>query len=602
MSENGKTVTLLSAFVLATLFAAGTGRAQPANSGNAPAPTLVYAEQGWLDADRDAFYTTSQGSSMMPYVWFRALQRLDANESFGGDKLQRYGYLPNERPKKNFEDLPVGFVVNGDLRTGDLGMTCAACHTGQIEYQKDGATKLLRVDGAPANADFQQFLTDLVAAARATLMDNTRFDAFARAVLGPSFSTGKANSLRTDFKAWVTEFGDFMDKSLPPSPWGPGRLDAFGMIFNRVTALDLGKRENFRAADAPVSYPFLWNASRQDRTQWNGAVPNGLYIHALGRNTGEVFGVFARFKPDRRFFSPVVSYLKTNSVEFGGLQTLEEKIVKLKPPPWPSDFPFDPMLARQGAGLFNMHCKSCHSDGQTEEEKSKEVPGAWRTLVKAVGTDPKLVENAKRMVDPGILRGQPAALPPVTRLLGNPATAQDVLGVAVVGTLAQRALKDGAAPSQFQQSAFGRALKDDMDRFSSGPKFNPARVDQALKFLKANLDFLFTRPPTDNEGAAYESRALHGIWATAPYLHNGSVPNLWELLKPAKDRKMSFLAGNRVYDPENVGFMTDKSPFKNAAFTVDPANANGNGNGGHEYGSNLSENERRAIVEFLKTY
>jgi hypothetical protein len=70
-----------------------------------------------------------------------------------------------------------------------------------------------------------------------------------------------------------------MDISLPAAtPWGPGRLDAFGMIFNRIAARDLEIRDNFKVADAPVRYPFLWNASRQDRTQWNGGVRNGLYI------------------------------------------------------------------------------------------------------------------------------------------------------------------------------------------------------------------------------------------------------------------------------------------------------------------------------------
>ena len=132
--------------------------------------TLVvsYASQGWSDADRNTFYTTGQGSHMMPYAWFKALQRLDINEPFAADQLQRYGYLANERPN-NREGLPVGFVLEGDAASGQLGMTCAACHTGQLEYQKDGVTYALRIDGAPANADAQQFLTDLTAASRATL-------------------------------------------------------------------------------------------------------------------------------------------------------------------------------------------------------------------------------------------------------------------------------------------------------------------------------------------------------------------------------------------------------------------------------------------------
>jgi hypothetical protein len=214
-------------------------------------------------------------------------------------------------------------------------MTCAACHTGQLEYQKDGVTRVLRLDGAPTHADFQAFLTDLTAAARATLTQDERFTAFAKAVLGSGYSTTKAGPLKTSFKKWVDEFGEFMDKSLPASPWGPGRLDAFGMIFNRVAGLDLGIKDNIKSADAPVSYPFLWNASRQDHTQWNGGVPNGLFINALGRNTGEVFGVFADFKPKR--LGPLVVY-NDSSADLVGLQTLEEQIVKLKPPPWPSDF------------------------------------------------------------------------------------------------------------------------------------------------------------------------------------------------------------------------------------------------------------------------
>ena len=53
---------------------------------------------------RQTFYTTSQGSHMMPYLWYKALRRLDADEPFGGDQLQRYGYLPNDKSAKNRKD------------------------------------------------------------------------------------------------------------------------------------------------------------------------------------------------------------------------------------------------------------------------------------------------------------------------------------------------------------------------------------------------------------------------------------------------------------------------------------------------------------------
>jgi len=283
----------VAAWILAAamLFGAGEARAQAAPAA-APTPTVTFTKQ-WSDADRETFYTTGQGSHLIPAAWFMALRRLDVDQPFAADQLARYGYLHNDSPS----NLPVGFVV--EARTGQLGMTCAACHTGQLEYTgKDGVNHVWRIDGAPASADFQQFLHDLVAAARATLSQSDRFDAFAKAVLGNGYSAANAASLKEAFGKWVDGFGTFMDASLPLSPWGPGRLDAFGMIFNRVAGRDLNIVGNFKIADAPVSYPFVWNASRQDHTQWNGIVPNGLFIQALARNSGEVLGVFAEFTPD----------------------------------------------------------------------------------------------------------------------------------------------------------------------------------------------------------------------------------------------------------------------------------------------------------------
>ena len=133
--------------VLAFVCSIEPGRAQPPAAGSAP--VLVYSEQGWSAADRDVFYTTDQGSRMMHYAWFRALRRLDVDQPFAADKLQRYGYLPNDQSKTNPEGLPVGFVVDGSAASGEIGMTCAACHTAQLEYQKDGVTHALRIEARP---------------------------------------------------------------------------------------------------------------------------------------------------------------------------------------------------------------------------------------------------------------------------------------------------------------------------------------------------------------------------------------------------------------------------------------------------------------------
>jgi hypothetical protein len=562
--------------------------AQPAT------PPLQYANQGWTSDDRQAFYTTSQGSHMIPYPWFKALRRLDVDEPFGGDQLGRYGYLANDKSKLNPEGLPVGFVIDGDTKTGFLGMTCAACHTAEIEYQKAGATQRLRIDGAPATANFQLFLTDLEAAAKATIADNSRLAQFAQSVLGTSPSPAKVATLKTDFGAWVKQFSAFMDASLPASsPWGPGRLDAFGMIFNRVAARDLGIDANFKIADAPVSYPFLWNASRQDKTQWNGGVPNGLFIHALSRNTGEVFGVFADFSPGKRKVPPGFDFSK-NSVKFAGLQQLEEKIAVLKPPPWPFELNQD--LVDKGRVLWTNNCASCHDE--------KILPdGTWRTPVNPVGTDPRMFTNAERTSQSGLLTGAPTPNPPGS-VLADQAKTHDILATTVVG-----ALLDEAFPSTLgnRNSGVWQAIRKDMASLLPESQNKPALLlllePTVIANLKAHvvdrLTMIFV-PPAPNAPPAYESRVLHGIWATAPYLHNGSVPNLWELLMPPDQRKPSFMVGSKVYDPVNVGYVTDSSPFKDGKLEVGAGAAPGNSNAGHDFGKDLTDDERWALIEYLK--
>jgi len=569
--------------------------AGPALAQSNTAPALQYAKQGWTADDRQTFYTTSQGSHMIRYIWFKALRRLDVDEPFAGDQLARYGYLPNEKSRSNPEGLPVGFVIDGDVSTGDLGMTCAACHTAQIEYQKDGATQQLRIDGAPATADFQSLLKDLTDATRATLSDDGRFDKFAHAVLGNRYSATRARDLKVDFTKWVNQWGSFMDKSLPASPWGPGRLDAFGMIFNRVAGKDLTIDANFQVADAPVSYPFLWNASRQDKTQWNGGVPNGLYINALGRNSGEVFGVFADFSPSkaRSAQPPLIDYGKS-SVRLDGLQTLEEKIAILKPPPWP--FEINQELVDKGRVLFAAKCGTCHEEKRLPE-------GLWLTPVVNAGTDPKMFDNAQRTSQAGVLEGALSPNPPGSKL-SNPAATNDVLATAVVGSLINAAFPFPPRIPDFEHGIW-RAVRLDLANLlpdSESPSglsllFNRKERDNLRTHIEGRLGNMFKVP---GEPHAYESRVLHGIWATAPYLHNGSVPNLWELLLPPERRSPSFMIGSRKYDEKNVGYVTTESPFKDGTLIVGQGAQPGNSNSGHDYSKDMTDDDRRALLEYLK--
>lgn len=99
----------------------------------------------------------------------------------------------------------------------------------------------------------------------------------------------------------------------------------------------------------------------------------------------------------------------------------------------------------------------------------------------------------------------------------------------------------------------------------------------------------------------YVNAPLDGIWLRAPYLHNGSVPTLHDLLEKPGDRPSIFYRGYDVYDQENVGFVSNVPEENgNAFFQYDTA-LPGNGNGGHLYGTELPTDQKAALIEYLKT-
>jgi hypothetical protein len=103
----------------------------------------------------------------------------------------------------------------------------------------------------------------------------------------------------------------------------------------------------------------------------------------------------------------------------------------------------------------------------------------------------------------------------------------------------------------------------------------------------------------------YANSPLDGLWLRAPYLHNGSVPNLKELLEPSPARTKFFYRGNDVYDPQNVGFVANVAQSEGRTFFRFDTKSKGNGNTGHEgaeYGTELPPDQKHALLEYLKTF
>jgi mono/diheme cytochrome c family protein len=158
--------------------------------------------------------------------------------------------------------------------------------------------------------------------------------------------------------------------------------------------------------------------------------------------------------------------------------------------------------------------------------------------------------------------------------------------------------------------AIGGALTGKVDPLSS-VKTDPHRLrSYTAKLNQLLLDYgngygwkLTDMTTTDG----YANKPLDGVWARAPYLHNGSVPTLVDLLTPEDQRnggKPTFYVGHAVYDTVNVGIRTDVAEVDGRPSAVFDTRLPGNSNLGHSgplYGTNLSAADKRALIEYLKT-
>ncbi len=100
----------------------------------------------------------------------------------------------------------------------------------------------------------------------------------------------------------------------------------------------------------------------------------------------------------------------------------------------------------------------------------------------------------------------------------------------------------------------------------------------------------------------YANHPLDGLWLRAPYLHNGSVPTMRDLLDPPELRPKLFYRGYDVYDQGRLGFVSNVPAADGQVFTRYDTSVPGNANSGHLYGTTLSDDDKRAIVEYLKTF
>ena len=397
------------------------------------------------------------------------------------------------------------------------------------------------------------------------------------------------------------EFALVVKRLLSDEPGYPG-LDIKDFLYV--------KDEIFNTPDAPVSYPFLWDISHSDYLQWNGLAPNAG-PGPLGRNTGEVIGVFGILDwgeiPDtwahpfaklQKFsLSSLLSGQKNkkqvigfnSSINLFNLQRLESRLRDLKSPEWPfcrkagtdeyylpdtaekqlspsapnycrgGDTRFDDARRQRGELIYIDRCRGCHT--VVDRSAGDRIVIAHMSDVDRIGTDPAMAQNSvERTGKAGNFTDTYQGTDAGTVIVKEDAPVVQILTSATKGVIGTPDVNKWL-PRRMVEWVYALVM---------------SFADNTIKESVKNGDY---KPDTTAEPyaslRAYKGRSLNGIWATAPYLHNGSVPTLWDLLNPVEKRPKSFKIGVREFDPVNVGFKNDGDNFN----TIQ----RGNFNTGHDY-------------------
>jgi mono/diheme cytochrome c family protein len=265
--------------------------------------------------------------------------------------------------------------------------------------------------------------------------------------------------------------------------------------------------------------------------------------------------------------------LFTSEARIEDLGKVEDLLARLAPPKWPEDVlgKIDRDKAKAGKALFIANCSGCHN--------------AWPYTWSAPN------EYGKQFVLVGVI--------PQTYVGTDPGQFDDLRPVSITGQLApylpepiegSETAPTGEVYQALQQLVLEAALAQ--------MELSEAEAAELHGYRE------FPLPPAAS--GVYKAAPRDGVWATPPFLHNGSVPNLYELLLPAAERSKTFYVG-REFDPVKVGLDTTEKP---GAFLFDTS-LRGNSNAGHSFedgplgdgviGPLLTDEQRWALVEYLKS-
>jgi hypothetical protein len=642
-----KTLQLFVSVVLLLLLFASCKRDKTTTSSTpTPAPTgitVIVAENGLSGVDRQNFYHLPEGSELYPYAWMKALHT--ANDQPFLQNPERFGLLPDAN---NPEGLPIGLTVanRSGVPLGEMvGVNCAACHVAELKYQNttfrvDGGQNLFDLGGfygelfedtkntvtspdklfaflvrwwqqshdeatpqstsakpslrkllrgqldkpvptdptrqllsryqslddlrnaGPLEKELADQITSLVEkhktaptrAAQVETAEENTYASVARKITAKHPGTTKlfdraqsaadrvssiTHTLK-DIDEYVALLYSYME--LLKSLGTIGQTGSLAGGFGRVDAFGGARNLLFPAsaqpATAPVCYPYLWGFS-EIAFFHNAANTNSI----LERNIGQALGLGATFDKTFGTFATSVDIKNTNA--------LEELAYKIQVPDWPAAFgAIDADKAAKGKVLYQQNCAACHEQFPSSPPPDNMGQGSWvlnTYPIEQIGTDPN---EARNFPVPVNFNGQQVPLPQAIATL-IPQIAKSYYASNNISPADQTAWNHGRLPAEW-------------------------------------------RSPQ-----VYSARPMAGVWATPPYLHNGSVLTLYDLLLPTAQRPAKFFIGSRKYDVVRLGYVNEQDDQR--VFEFDTTKA-GNSNSGHEYGTTLTEDEKMQLLEFMKSF
>ncbi len=541
---------------------------------------VAYSPNGWSADQRAEFYHLAEGSELMPYAVLANVVSVKTGKPFL-QQMERFGFVEDAKGPDNPHGLPVGITIAPSRNKGAggvemSGFNCAACHVAEIAYRG----KRLRIDGAPSLINLQAYQIEFKESLDATLKDPKKLLALVVAMdrehSAPDTPSDEGAAAYTDDPS-LKGAGDVPEKSTADRSFHSSSsktADAAGLA-----AAAAADKSNFRermkrnVAILKARLAYLKNG----KLLLDGTEPGPGRVDAFGAARNLLFPKYAM-----KMQSPV---------SFPYIWSVPDNT--------------QPSSASAPTGWI-------HYDGDTNSILERNIGQA---LGMGAVFDPVTYESTLRIenlhkLEVLVHQLQPPKWP--AEMLGAIDETKAKAGAQIFNDKCQGCHQDqqnqlytlveiGTDPNRansFGQPVLGKPFPNAVQPILDALKNRAFKDDGVSPAEQAGMD---AHPPKWRATGEYLPRPLKGIWATAPYLHNGSVPTLYHMLHP-EQRPAKFGVGNREFDPDKIGYQSAATEGNGIWLfdTTAPGNSN-IGHAGDRFGTTLPEDQKAALLEYLKT-